>query len=100
MLKDSLGNEIKQGVSLCVELDTPITVVKGELAIFEEGHVSTLAAPGKTGQITPTRLVIMVPIEIGLDPRADVAMRLSVLQVPAKAEAPPAAKGKTVTNGK
>lgn len=91
MLKDNLGNDIGvEGQYLSIELDSPLHVVKGKLEFFEKGHVSTLAAPGKQGQITPTRIVVMVPVEIGLDPRAEVAMRISVLQRPPQEAAPAA----------
>lgn len=82
MLKDSLGNTLAEHMYVSVELDGPIHVVKGQIQVLEIGRVSTLAAPGKPAQITPTRIVVMCPIEVVLDPRGDVATKISALQLP------------------
>jgi hypothetical protein len=87
-LKDSLQNPIEKGLYVSVELDEPIRVVKGCIETVEMGHISTLAAPGKEPKGTPTRIVVMVPVELFLDPRAEVAARISALKIPETTAAP------------
>lgn len=81
-LKDSLQNPLEVGLFVSVELGQPINLVKGRIETLERGHVSTLAAPGKDPKATPTRIVIMVPVEIFLDPRAEIAGNISALKIP------------------
>ena len=93
MLKDFLGNKIEEGKFVVVELDNPLVTVKGKIDVFEPGRASTLAAPGKQPQITPTRMIVMVPVEVALDPRGEIATKITVLQEPPaekKTEEPPA----------
>jgi hypothetical protein len=82
MLHDSLKNPIVPGLYVSVELDQPIRGIKGRIDSVEKGTVSTLHAPGKDPKATPTRVVIMVPVEIFLDPRAEIASNISALKIP------------------
>jgi multidrug resistance efflux pump len=89
-LTDCFGNIITAGQPASVELPQPLHSVRGEITSIEEGHVSTLAAPGKQPTVKPTRIVVMVPFTIELDPRTEVAAHIMLGQRPPKAEQPTA----------
>lgn len=84
-LKDSLQNELVQGLFVGVELDEPIRYVKGQIDSIEAGSISTLHAPGKDPKATLTRIVVMTPVVLYLDPRAEVAAQISALRIPESA---------------
>jgi hypothetical protein len=81
-MKDSLGNELVQGLFVGVEISEPIRFVKGQIETIELGGISTLHAPGKDPKAKLTRIVVMTPVELYLDPRADVAAQISALKIP------------------
>jgi hypothetical protein len=90
-LTDSLGNKLEEGLFVSVELAEPIRLVKGRIETVDLGSISTLKAPGKEPKVTLTRIVVMTPVELWLDPRAEMAGQISALLLPAaepkKAEA-------------
>jgi hypothetical protein len=85
-LKDSLLNELREGMFVAVELPTAIAFAKGKIEKIVEGKISSLHAPGQEPRVTPTLISILVPVVIQVHPNVEAVDNLSVLQLPVMEE--------------
>lgn len=83
-LKDSLLNDLHEGMFVGVELTAPISFAKGKIEKIVPGHISTLHAPGKQPTGKPTLITVMCPITIQVHPDTQLVDNVSALVTPDK----------------
>lgn len=79
MARDSLGNELKPGQLVLLQLNSPI--VSGRVAAIERGGIVTGLRKGGD-EVRPDRLVIVANFTIELDPRNPIATSVMSLLDP------------------
>ena len=68
-MKDSVGNEIKVGDLVALQLQTP--VIKGRVVEIKEGGIITGTKQGKV-EVRPAEVVISAIFPVSVDPYAPV----------------------------